>query len=68
MTNSEARRSMRHHAGPWWLGLRSAYGNSVPVWVCARGAAPTRRERNRAIHAALRLAKANARALRAAGV
>jgi len=63
MTNKETRRAIRAHDGHGlWLGSRVAYGHACPVWVRARGARPTRREINRAIRAALRLERANARA------
>ena len=68
MTNRETRRAIRAHDGHGlWLGSRRAYGHDCPVWVHARGARPTRREINRAIRAALRLERANVRALSVMG-
>ena len=67
-TNRETRRAIRAHDGHGlWLGSRRAYGHDCPVWVRARGARPTRREINRAIRAALRLERANVRALSGMG-
>ena len=68
MTNRETRRAIRAHDGhDLWLSFRRAYGHDCPVWVRAKGARPTRREINRAIRAALRLERANVRALSVMG-